>query len=161
MTQSKNKIGDFIECSCCGKTYKKHRKHGRRCRDCENRLQREKRRREKDATTKRYEKTKKGFLMRTYRNMLSRVKGIQKKNFLGYYGLEILPKEEFYEWSLNNEDFHTIFEEWEKRGYEQKYSPSIDRIDPREGYYLLNMQWITVSENTKRAMAFHWHGKII
>ena len=40
---------------------------------------RERRRLTNCAVDKKYEKTKKGFLMRLYRNMQSRVQGVQKK----------------------------------------------------------------------------------
>jgi hypothetical protein len=44
-----------------------------------------------------YEKTKKGFLMRKYRNMQSRVTGIQKKKAHLYKDLYLLPREQYYE----------------------------------------------------------------
>lgn len=100
--------------------------------------------------TKKYEKTKRGFLVRTYRNMLSRVSGVNKnKNHL-YLGKEILDKQTFYEWSLNDNMFNLLFDVWESFDYPRKYTPSIDRIDSKLGYTLENMQWITFSENCKR-----------
>ncbi len=118
------------------------------CKSCINRKQREKRFRTKDKATKKYEKTLKGVLMRTYRNMLSRVTGVQKKKAHLYLNLEILPKTEFYEWSLKNSDYLFLYENWVKLDYQQKFSPSIDRIDSSKGYLLFNMRWITHSENS-------------
>src|SRR5437868_1147795 len=51
--------------------------------------------------THKYEKTPKGFLMRLYRNMQSRVTGVQKKKYHLYEGKELLPRAEFYDWALN------------------------------------------------------------
>ena len=101
-------------------------------------------------STKKYEKTKKGFLMRCYRNMLSRVKGVTKnKNHL-YLGLEILDKNVFRDWSLHDESFNKLFTIWENSDYDRKKTPSIDRIDSNKGYTLDNIKWVTFSENCRR-----------
>jgi hypothetical protein len=119
-------------------------------REEENRKQRERRAKNNNSTTKKYEKTTKGFLVRTYRNMLSRVNGVTKnKNHL-YLGLEILDKEIFYEWSLSNISFQDLFTYWQMCDFNRKYTPSIDRIDSKKGYTLDNIQWITFSENCRR-----------
>jgi hypothetical protein len=99
--------------------------------------------------TKKYEKTKKGKLMRTYRNMKSRVEGILKKKSHLYEGLDILDKDSFYLWSLSNEDFHRLFKDWEESGYNLKLSPSIEREDTSIGYVEGNIRWITHSENSR------------
>jgi len=99
--------------------------------------------------SKKYEKTKKGFLMRAYRNMESRIKGIQKKKAHLYIGKCLMSREDFYTWSLNNKDFHNLFEKWEKSSYNRKLTPSVDRINPDIGYDLTNVRWVTHSENSK------------
>lgn len=115
-----------------------------------NRKQRERRAKDNNAVTKKYEKTKKGFLVRCYRNMLSRVTGVTKnKNHL-YLGLEILNKDIFYEWSLNNKEFNELFENWQNYNYNRKFSPSIDRLNTDKGYTLCNIEWITFRENCRR-----------
>ena len=96
--------------------------------------------------TKKYEKTRKGFLMRTYRNMLSRTRGLVKPHM--YKGLPILDKEDFYEWAINCREFDILFNAWEASGYNRKYSPSIDRIDTGSGYTVSNMRWLTHSANS-------------
>lgn len=99
--------------------------------------------------TKKYEKTKKGFLVRTYRNMKSRVEGIQYLKSHLYEGKNLLDKNLFYEWSINNNDFNVLFDAWTFNNYNRKMSPSIDRIDSKLGYNLENMRWITHSENSR------------
>lgn len=102
-----------------------------------------------NAETKRYEKTPKGYLMRSYRNMQSRVEGIQKAGSWG--GKELLPRDEFYEWALSSDRFEELFAAYEESGYDRKLAPSPDRIDPDRGYTLDNMRWLTHSENSGRA----------
>lgn len=148
-----------IKCSKCGTKHEK-RKHTRICKKCVNKKQRETRTITRNLSARKYEKTKKGFLVRAYRNMLSRVKGIQRP--LGNHrGLEILDKTEFYDWALDNPDFHKLFEDWEEAEYNRKLTPSFDRIDPRFGYYVKNLQIVTHSENTVRGLIFRHRGEIV
>ena len=58
--------------------------------------QRERRKNNGNASTKKYEKTKNGFLMRCYRNMKSRITGVQKQKAHLYVGKSLLEKELFY-----------------------------------------------------------------
>lgn len=111
--------------------------------------QRERRRAEGNAATKKYERTKNGKLMRNYRNMESRVKGIQKKKSHLYYGKELLPREDFYAWAKNSEDYNSLYNDWVKSGYDRKLAPTVDRIDSSRGYVVDNMRWLTHSENSR------------
>jgi len=115
-----------------------------------NKYQREYRKLTGNKNTYTYEKTEKGFLMRKYRNMQSRVTGIQKKKAHLYYGKELLPREEYYEWALSNRSFHTLYTKWVESDYERKLCPTVDRINPKEGYFLENMEWVTHSVNSSR-----------
>ena len=108
---------------------------------------------------KKYEKTLKGLLMRTYRNMKSRVLGIQYKKAHLYKGLELLDKQEFYAWSLSNTEYNSLFDLWSKSGYDRKLTPSIDRIDSSKGYNKENMRWITHSENSRQGVISKWKQK--
>jgi hypothetical protein len=112
--------------------------------------QRERRKLNNNIDTKKYEKTKKGFLMRLYRNMESRVKGIQKVKIHLYEGKSLLTRDEFYKWSESSNIFHKLFEEWESSNYERRLTPSVDRIDSSLGYELQNMEWIPFHENCRR-----------
>jgi hypothetical protein len=100
--------------------------------------------------TKKYEKTKNGFLMRLYHNMKSRIGGIQWKKRHLYAGKELLAKELFYEWSKNSGKFHELFEQYKESGFKRTLAPSVDRIDSTKGYELSNMEWVTMLENSIR-----------
>lgn len=111
--------------------------------------QRNRRKETRNISILKYEKTQKGFLMRLYRNMQSRITGVQKLKFHLYRGKSLLEREDFYEWSNKSEAFHNLFNVWEQNKYERKLTPSVDRIDPSKGYELDNMRWITHSENSR------------
>lgn len=112
--------------------------------------QREYRRANGNACTKKYEKTKPGFLMRLYRNMQSRINGVQKQKHHLYIGKSLLPRYEFYKWAYNSPSFYILFMNWEDSGYNRKLTPTVDRIDPSIGYTPENMEWVTHSENSRR-----------
>lgn len=99
--------------------------------------------------TKEYERTPKGLLMRRYRNMKSRVTGVQKAKYHLYKGKSLLPKKDFYDWSIDHPDFLKLYKGFVESGYEMKLSPSVDRIDSDLGYEISNMRWITHSENSR------------
>ena len=121
------------------------------CKECQNERQRLYRHSISNLTTKTYEKTENGFIMRMYRNMKSRVSGIQKKSIHKYMGLDILSKEDFYSWIKNNETFNELFDNYKKNNFSQRLSPTVDRINPELGYTLDNMQLLTLSDNVKLA----------
>jgi hypothetical protein len=100
---------------------------------------------------KRYEKTPKGFLMRLYRNMQSRITGVQKKKYHLYKGKTLLSREDFYSWAGNHSVFIELYNLYVASGYDIKLAPSVDRINPDKGYELSNMEWITHSENSRRS----------
>lgn len=115
-----------------------------------NAAQRISRRANGNAHTMKYERTKGGKLVRMYRNMESRIAGIQKAKHHLYRGKELLSREAFYEWAMASHEFHRLFREWEESGYVQKLTPSVDRVDSQRGYTPDNMQWVTHSENSRR-----------
>lgn len=96
--------------------------------------------------TVRYRKTPKGYLMTTYTNMTGRVKGNVKPHL--YKGLDILPREDFYAWALKDSTFTDMLTVYAATGYDQRFAPSIDRIDTKEGYVIGNIRWLTHSENS-------------
>jgi len=119
-------------------------------RNFKNQKQREYRANNNNACTRKYEKTFKGFAMRLYRNMQSRVTGVQWRKSHLYQDLTILPREQFYEWILSSETFKTLFKAYEESGYSRRLAPSVDRIDSSKGYELSNMEIVTMSENSRR-----------
>ena len=119
-----------------------------------NARQRELRKIDGNKNTKKYLKTKRGFLMDKYRHMMGRVEG--HSYYLGVHmwaGKEILPKETFYEWAMAQTEFHKLYDEWVASGYERKLCPSVDRIKGELGYIIGNMEFVTFSVNCQRGSA--------
>lgn len=114
-----------------------------------NEWQRKYRKKNGNANTKRYEKTPNGFLMRMYRNMTSRTKGIQWRKAHLYKGKELLPREDFYTWAKDHKDFWKLYKRWVRSDYDRKLTPTVNRIDASKGYLLNNMEWLTHSENSR------------
>lgn len=127
-------------------------------REEKNKKQRERRAKNHNIDTRKYEKTPKGLLMRKYRNMQSRVTGIQKLKAHLYKGKSLLKREDFYSWAFDNEDFNRLYIDWVESGYDRKLCPTVDRIDPKYGYVLENMRWITHSENSSLGALSRHHG---
>jgi replicative superfamily II helicase len=111
--------------------------------------QRNKRKENGNAYTNKYEKTFSGFLMRKYRNMVSRVSGVQKQKAHLYLGKLVLDKEDFYEWAKNSPELEAMWQDWVESDYDRKLCPTVDRIDASIGYFVSNMRWLTHSENSR------------
>lgn len=114
------------------------------------RKQREYRARTGNAVTAKYERTRKGKLMRLYRNMQSRITGIQWRKKHLYEGKELLSRDDFYDWAIDHPEYNRLYDEWVASEYDRKLSPSVDRVDSTKGYRLDNMEWVTHSENSRR-----------
>jgi hypothetical protein len=121
------------------------------CKSCYNLKTRKLREKNNNTYTKKYEKTKNGFIMRMYRNMKSRITGVQKAKYYLYENKPLIIKEDFYAWAKNNKQFDILFEAYKKSNYQMKLAPSIDRIDSLKGYSIDNMQFLTHSENSRKA----------
>lgn len=98
---------------------------------------------------KRWRATPRGYLNRVYGNIKTRCTKTQYKKNAKYHGLPVLSWEEFVEWGLTPE-FEEMYQRYLKSGKDRKLAPSVDRIDPTKGYVLGNIQWLTLSENSKR-----------
>lgn len=111
------------------------------------------------AAYKKYEKTPNGFIMRLYRNMKSRISGVQVQKHHLYKGKELLSKEDFYSWAKSNPKFWELYEVYKNSGYDRKLAPSVDRVDSSKGYMLDNMEFVTHSENSRRGTASRYGNK--
>ena len=109
--------------------------------------------------TQKYRKTKKGVLTNSYNHQ------IQRRDVK--YSLKEL-QDKF----LNNKRFIRLYNEWLKSNCKKELKPTIDRINCKKGYNLMNIHILTWAENrykqrmeTKLFRAkkcyMHLNGKII
>lgn len=104
-------------------------------------------------------RTQEQYIRDTYKSMAYRTDGCGHHRGSNYDGLEICDRDEFIQWTLFDDAFHGIWDEWEATDFtDAKLGPSIDRIDPTLGYTFDNMQWKTRSMNSKRARYANVHG---
>lgn len=96
-----------------------------------------------------YEKTFKGYIMRMYRNMKSRVAGVQRAKAHLYLGKELMTKELFYAIALASPELLVLHREYVKSNFDMKLAPSINRKDTSQGYTPENVEFITHSENSR------------
>lgn len=147
-------------CNCCKiekklenfkKVYKKSKsEYGAQCKACINIKQTLRRKSDGDMSNKKYSKTFKGHIVSTYKNMRARILGIQKNKAHLYSGLSLMEREEFYEWAISDQTYKQLFDSWVYSDYEFRLTPSIDRIDSKEGYVLGNIRWLPHWENSQR-----------
>lgn len=101
-------------------------------------------------------RTRDGVIRRKYELMRARTTGIQwrgkdKDKHANYIGMKLLSREEYYNWVEETKDqFEKIYVKWKDSGYQYNLVPTIDRIDPKKGYTIDNMQWLSFSDNMKR-----------
>ncbi len=88
--------------------------------------------------------------MRMYRNMQSRVTGVQKLKKHLYKGKALLDRQVFYSWAKSSTEFWKLYSEWIRKNYDRKLTPTVDRTNSSIGYKLSNMEWVTHSENSRR-----------
>lgn len=100
-----------------------------------------------------YTRSRFGLMMRAYRNMKSRVDGVQWRKAHLYAGKAILPKAEFYKFTEHDPAYMSLFAAWEQAGYARSLTPSVDRIDSCGGYTVGNIRWITHGENSRLGTA--------
>lgn len=120
--------------------------HAGTCKECAYARQKVRTTEDGQQSHRRYRKTPQGYLMQTYTNMMGRVTGHVKPHL--YKGLDIIPREEFYEWALKDSTFTDMLANYRAMDYDQRFAPSVDRIDTQYGYVIGNIRWLTHSQNS-------------
>lgn len=64
---------------------------------------------------------------------------------------KIISRKEFIKFGLNSKEFRLIFKRWIDSKCLLKLCPSIDRVDNSKGYVKGNLQFLTLSENSRKA----------
>ena len=66
-----------------------------------------------------YRKTMKGFLINKYDHLKGLTRGKYKAKKHLYFGLSIMPKEDFLEWSMNDPVFSDLFNKWKSTKFQR------------------------------------------
>jgi hypothetical protein len=96
---------------------------------------------------------RKGFLYLSWYNMQGRETGRIKNqtgSFCGGYGKGLVGREEYIVWGLSRPEFNKLWWDYVASKFDFKLTPTPDRIDNDKGYSLDNMQWITLSQNSRK-----------
>lgn len=105
-----------------------------------------------------YRRTLSGWLSNTYTHMQQRVRGNRKRTevrgFDEYFGLPLVGRAEFYLWARGR--VFEMYQVWKRSGYRLTSRPTVDRIDPKLGYVLINMRFLTFSENSRLGALSRW-----
>lgn len=105
---------------------------------------------------KQYARTVPGYLTRTYESMKGRIAARSAVLKKYYANRAICSRDEFLDWVDQDKTFYTLYAAWVAAGFTRKLSPSIDRIVSLRGYEIGNLQWLTQSDNVKKALAFRY-----
>ncbi len=90
-----------------------------------------------------YRRTKGGLVTRIYGGQKSSSK--RRGHIPPSYTHEELKK-----WMFSKPVFHELYNNWALSGYLRRLSPSVDRIDDKEGYSMLNIQLMSWEDNLKK-----------
>lgn len=98
----------------------------------------------------RQRKNKKRILNHRYNQIRQRVDGRATRDYK-VNGSKMLSREEYFEWCNENmKIFDKIYDSWRESGFARGLTPSIDRVNNNLGYVPNNMQWLTLSQNSKK-----------
>lgn len=107
---------------------------------------------------KTWTQTASGRLSRVYTNMQCRCKTLMQGS-PRHYGLPIISRQQFIEWAESTNEYGLLFAAWALAGFARELVPTVDRKNPKEGYILNNMEWVTQSENSRRNVRQLWDTK--
>lgn len=103
-----------------------------------------------EARKLRYRTDKKYYLNNRYNVLKQRAEG-RSIYPTGAKGLPFCTREEFINWCNETMDiFDPMWKTWQDSEYDLTKAPSVDRIDPRKGYEIENLQWLTQSDNSSK-----------
>lgn len=92
----------------------------------------------------RYNRTRRGVVKRIYstQKISSRVRN---------HPVPVYSISELEEWSLLQENFEGLYQNWVKSNFSKKLKPSIDRDDDDKPYTFSNIQWTTWEINNSKS----------
>jgi hypothetical protein len=92
-----------------------------------------------------YKRSINGRILVAYQKLRQRCEAAPR-----YAGLPYLTQAEFIAWAEADQTFLDLHSHWAAAGYSYRLTPTVDRIDPSQGYLLPNMQWLPLFENAAK-----------
>lgn len=90
------------------------------------------------------------FLLKLHTNIKHRVNNpSDPKKRKHYKGLYLMCKYVFMQYETDP-TFVSLYETWIESGKQRRLVPTLDRLNPNLGYSLDNVEWVTLSVNSKR-----------
>ena len=83
---------------------------------------------------------------RMYSKIKERLKSDKSYSSLRLY----INREEFLDWVINNPSYTDLYNRWKESNFNQRLTPTIDRINNKGNYTLDNIQVLTKSDNLKK-----------
>ena len=94
------------------------------------------------------------FLSNLYTRMNQRIRGKNTDKSTSYLKADLLCLESiFKEWAKNHPDFLKLYKQWANSHFDQRLTPSVNRLDSSRGYTLDNVEFVTFSQNCMMANA--------
>ena len=98
------------------------------------------------------------FISEKYQWMKKRINGDLGQEER-YFGLDIMPKDEFMLYAKSSEKFIDMFNKYKESGFTRKLCPTPHRKEESIGYTVDNIEWVTQSENSRLAVLGRGFGK--
>ncbi len=91
------------------------------------------------------------FLSNLYSKMYQRTQGRCTQRPDLFKGKSIMPRDVFKNWAKNHPDFFKLYKQWTTSHFDQRLTPSVNRLDSSRGYTLDNVEFVTFSQNCMMA----------
>lgn len=85
------------------------------------------------------------FIRTRYTTILRRI-----KKHTSYSHMGICSREEFFNWSIKNKTLAQLYKEWQESKFQNRLIPTVNRINPKGGYTLGNIEWVAFHENARK-----------
>lgn len=93
---------------------------------------------------------KRFFLRQKYAQVKQRCTNKKRLDHKRYHDKLDIEIEDFYNRFIKDEQFNRLYIDWQESNYEYCKCPSVDRINPKLGYSIDNIQFITHSQNSTK-----------
>ncbi len=99
-----------------------------------------------------------GRISRMYTNIQCRCRTYMQGS-PNHYGLAFISREQFEDFAQASPEYAQLWAIWSASGFRRDLVPTIDRINPKEGYIFGNIEFVTQGENSRRNNVITWRNR--